>query len=254
MSLADLAAVAGGGLVGLILAVIGGGGSILATPLLLYVVGVANPHVAIGTSALAVSASAIANLVQHARAGTVHWPIALVFAGAGVFGAAVGAQLGKATDPKLLMPLFALVMVAVGVNLLITKPSAQPTGVALTAANAPKLVGAGAVVGVASGFFGIGGGFLIVPGLMAATGMAIASAVSSSLVSVGAFGATAATSYGLAGLIDWRVAAFFIAGGVGGGIAGMAVGRRIAAHKGLLTKLFAGLVFVVAAYVLWRSL
>jgi uncharacterized protein len=250
---ADLAAIASGSLVGMILALIGGGGSILATPLLLYGVGVASPHVAIGTSALAVAVSAFANLIQHARVGTVKWPCALVFAAAGIAGATLGAQLGKATDPKVLMPLFALAMVGVGVNLLIAKPATTDVVVQLSPANAPRLVAAGAFVGLASGFFGIGGGFLIVPGLMAATGMAIVNAVSSSLVSVGAFGVTAATSYGIAGLIDWRVAAFFIAGGIAGGLAGMALGKRIAKRRGLLQRLFAALVFAVAGYVVWRS-
>lgn len=253
MSATDLAAIASGGLVGLILAVIGGGGSILATPLLLYVVGVSSPHVAIGTSALAVSASAFANLIQHARVGTVKWPCSLVFAVAGISGATIGAQLGKATDPKVLMPLFALAMIGVGVNLLIARPVGSDVVVQLSRSNAPRLIGAGALVGLASGFFGIGGGFLIVPGLMAATGMTIVHAVSSSLVSVGAFGATTATSYGLSGLIDWRIAAFFIVGGIAGGSVGMALGRSIAQHKGLLQRLFAALVFGVAGYVLWRS-
>ena len=76
------------------LGLLGGGGSILAVPLLVYVVGVKDTHVAIGTSALAVSANAFANLISHARASTVKWPCAVLFAVAGVAGAAVGAALG----------------------------------------------------------------------------------------------------------------------------------------------------------------
>jgi uncharacterized membrane protein YfcA len=78
-----LAAVAGGAGIGLLLAVFGGGGSVLATPLLIYVVGVRDPHVAIGTSAAAVSLNALVALAGQARAGQVKWPCALVFGGRG---------------------------------------------------------------------------------------------------------------------------------------------------------------------------
>ena len=91
-------AVASGSVVGFSLGLVGGGGSILAVPLLVYVVGVGSPHLAIGTSTVAVSASAAMNLLGHARAHTVKWPCALVFAAAGVAGAAVGAALGKMVD------------------------------------------------------------------------------------------------------------------------------------------------------------
>src|SRR6185503_20532809 len=97
MALPDLLAILCGGAVGLILALIGGGGSILATPALLYVVGVADAHAAIGTSAIAVSVNAFANLINHARRGNVHWPAAAIFAASGVAGAALGATVGKAT-------------------------------------------------------------------------------------------------------------------------------------------------------------
>ena len=81
--LQGLLSVASGSLVGFTLGLVGGGGSILAVPLLVYVVGVPSPHVAIGTSAVAVAASAAANLAGHARAETVKWPCAIVFALAG---------------------------------------------------------------------------------------------------------------------------------------------------------------------------
>jgi uncharacterized protein len=151
------------------------------------------------------------------------------------------------------MPLFAAAMVAVGVNMLLPKKESDFIDVKLSPRNAAPLLISGALVGAVSGFFGIGGGFLIVPGLMAATGMAIANAVSSSLVSVSAFGASTAASYALNGLIEWRVAAFFVVGGVLGGLIGMRLGRVIQTYKGLLQKLFAGLIFVVAAYVLYQS-
>jgi uncharacterized membrane protein YfcA len=119
--------------------------------------------------------------------------------------------------------------------------------------NAPKVLGYGGVTGLFSGFFGIGGGFLIVPGLMASTGMPMRNAVGSSLVAVAAFGLTAALNYALSGLVDWPLAAVFIGGGVAGGLVGAALSKRLSAHKGALNTLFAILIFAVAAYMLWRS-
>jgi uncharacterized membrane protein YfcA len=107
-----------GVLVGFVLGVVGGGGSILAVPLMLYVVGVGDPHVAIGTSALAVAVNAVSNLVIHARRGNVRWPCASVFALAGIAGAYLGSSLGKAFDGNRLLALFAVVMVIVGIAML----------------------------------------------------------------------------------------------------------------------------------------
>ena len=90
-------AVLSGGVVGFPLGLVGGGGSILATPLLLYLVGMA-PHVAIGTSALAVSANAFINLIGHARNGNVRWRCAIVFALIGTLGALAGSTVGKIID------------------------------------------------------------------------------------------------------------------------------------------------------------
>lgn len=252
--MSDLLSILSGAAVGLVLALIGGGGSILATPALLYVVGVANPHVAIGTSALAVSVNAFANFINHWRRGNVKWRCAAIFAAAGVIGAALGAQLGKLTDARILLPLFALLMIVVGVRMLRPRASEGDSEVRLSAENAPKLILAGVIVGAISGFFGIGGGFLIVPGLIAASGMTMIHAIGSSLFAVGTFGATTATSYALDGLIDWRVALLFIGGGMVGGAIGAALSSRIAKQKGALQRVFAVVVFAVAAYMLWRSL
>lgn len=115
-------ALASGGLVGFSLGLVGGGGSILATPLLLYVVGVANPHVAIGTGALAVSINAYANLLAHARKGHVRWLCAAVFAAVGTLGALLGSSLGLVVDGTRLLLLFGALMVVVGVRYLEARP------------------------------------------------------------------------------------------------------------------------------------
>lgn len=123
----------------------------------------------------------------------------------------------------------------------------------ITPAIAARLVGLGLLTGLLAGFFGIGGGFLIVPGIMLGSGMAMLNAVGSSLFSVGAFGLTTATTYAIDGLVDWRVAGEFIVGGILGGFAGLALAQRLAAQKGMLNRLFAVLVLAVAAYVMWQS-
>ncbi len=254
MAQADILAVLCGAAVGLVLAVIGGGGSILATPALLYIVGVSNPHMAIGTSALAVSVNALANFFNHLRRGHVKWRCALVFAIAGVIGASVGAAIGKATDAQILLPLFALLMIVVGIAMLRPRKNEGDGNVQLTMQNLPKLVAYGLGVGALSGFFGIGGGFLIVPGLIAATGMSMIQAIGSSLFSVFSFGATTAASYAFSDLVDWRIAGLFIGGGIIGGALGASFATRLAKQRGALQRIFAGVVFAVAAYMLWRTL
>jgi uncharacterized membrane protein YfcA len=116
-----------------------------------------------------------------------------------------------------------------------------------------RLVAIGFLVGTVSGLFGIGGGFLVVPGIMAGSGMAVLNAIGSSLFSVGTFGLTTAANYAVSGLVDWTVAALFIAGGVVGGFAGMKAAVKLSTRKGALTRIFAGVMFAVAAYMLYRN-
>ncbi len=242
-----------GALVGFVLGLVGGGGSILAVPLMVYLVGVPNPHLAIGTSAFAVAANAAMGVVSHAHAGTVKWRCAIMFAGAGVAGALAGSTAGKAFDGQKLLFLFAIVMVIVGVAMLRGRKSGGDPDGECEARNAPKVLGAGLGTGAFSGFFGIGGGFLIVPGLIASTGMPIINAIGSSLVAVTAFGLTTAFNYALSGLVDWPLAFVFIAGGALGGVLGARLAKRLSGTTGRLTTIFAVLIFAVAAYMLWKS-
>ncbi|MBO0737781.1 MAG: sulfite exporter TauE/SafE family protein [Alphaproteobacteria bacterium] len=246
-------AILSGSVVGFSLGLIGGGGSILAVPLLIYVVGVADPHVAIGTSAFAVAVNAFVNLLQHARAGTVKWPCASVFAGTGVFGAFVGSTIGKAVNGSQLLLAFAVVMIAVAASMLRGRGSDGDPSVRINPQIAVRLVAIGFLTGLLSGFFGIGGGFLIVPGIMLGSGMPILNAVGSSLFSVGAFGTTTAANYAISGLIDWQIAALFLAGGVVGGVTGMRAAVSLSRSKGMLTRIFALVVFVVGFYMVVRS-
>lgn len=242
-----------GGLVGFTLGLVGGGGSILAVPLMVYLVGVPSAHVAIGTSAFAVAVNAATGLIGHARAGTVKWRCGGMYALAGILGAFAGSTAGKAFDGTRLLFLFALVMVLVGIVMLRGRNAQGVPGAQCDRENAPRVLGFGLVTGVFSGFFGIGGGFLIVPGLIGATRMPMLNAVGTSLVAVAAFGLTTALNYAWSGMVDWPLAGVFIAGGVAGGLLGLMAARRLSESRGALTTVFAVLIFVVAAYMLWRS-
>ncbi|MEO1968381.1 MAG: sulfite exporter TauE/SafE family protein [Sphingomonadaceae bacterium] len=241
-----------GGMVGFTLGLVGGGGSILAVPLMVYLVGVPSPHVAIGTSALAVAANAASGLLQHARQHTVKWRCGMMYAGAGILGALGGSTLGKAFDGQKLLFLFALLMIGVGILMLRSRKAAGSPDAACNRENAPKVLGIGLGTGAFSGFFGIGGGFLIVPGLMAATDMAMINAVGTSLVAVTAFGLTTAANYAFSGLVDWILAVVFVLGGAVGGFFGTALAKRLSGG-GQLKTIFAVLIFVVAFYMLWKS-
>lgn len=249
-----LLAVLSGGVVALLLTLFGGGGSVLAVPLLLYVVGVPDPHVAIGVSAAGVALNALTALAGHARAGRVRWPCATLFAVTGAAGAWFGSSLAKMIDGQQLLLFFAIAMAAVGLSMLrpgavVVRPEPR-----LNWAISPRIGLAGAGVGSAAGFFGIGGGFLIVPGLMAAAGMGLATAQATSLLSVAAFGATTAGNYALSGWVDPALVAAMAVGGIAGTFAGLPVATRLGANAALGRKLFAGLVLIVAVYVAAKAL
>jgi uncharacterized membrane protein YfcA len=248
-----LAALLSGGAVGFSLGLIGGGGSILAVPLLLYVVGVTDAHVAIGTGALAVALNAFVNLIGHWRAGTVRWPCALVFGSAGALGAAAGSTIGKLVAGEKLLFLFALVMIAAGIAMLQPRAAGGETQVRVTPRIAMRLAVLGLAAGALAGFFGIGGGFLVVPGIMLGSGLTILCAIGSSLFAVGIFGLTTAVNYALSGLVDWVIAAEFLAGGVVGGVLGMQMAVNLATKRRALNYVFATVVFVAAAYMLLRT-
>lgn len=250
-------AVGSGGLVGIVLALIGGGGSILAVPLLVYVVGVPSTHVAIGTAAIAVALNAAFGLAMHARLGTVKWRCATVFAASGAAGAFLGSLLGKSVDGTQLLALFGLLMVVVGISMLRAPVRQRNEDVRLTISTAaqllPRLVGIGGGVGILAGLFGIGGGFLIVPGLMIATGMSLKNSIGTSLVAVAAFGLTTAGSYAASGLIDWRLSSLMVAGGVAGSMIGARANAKLWQRKGVLNGTFATVVIAVGIYVVAKG-
>ena len=221
---------------------------------MVYLVGVPDPHIAIGTSAFAVAANAATNLVNHARRGNVKWALLRRSIASQALSELLPApHLAKPSDGQKLLFLFAFLMLLVGILMFRRRGDEGNAGAECTLEKSPKVLGYGALTGLFSGFFGIGGGFLIVPGLVASTGMPILNAIGSSLVAVTAFGLTTSANYAISGFVDWPLAIVFVAGGIGGGMIGTYAACHLSSRKGVLTIAFAGLIFAVALYMIWRS-
>lgn len=242
-----------GAIVGVFLGTFGGGGSVLAAPLLLYVVGVTDPHIAIGTSAAGVAAIALFSLVGHWRGGRVKWPCALVFALSGLIGSLLGSSLAKITQGDLLLLGFAAAMALIALSMFRTPKTAGDPDVTLTPKMVLQLAPIGLVVGLAAGFFGIGGGFLIVPGLMLAVGMTMANATASSLVSVTIFGAATSANYAVSGMVDGRLIVLLLIGGAIGGVVGILVSKWLEGRLRLARLAFATMIIAVAGFVAMQA-
>jgi uncharacterized protein len=240
----------GGALIGLLLTLFGGGGSVLATPWLIYIVGVTDTHAAIGTSAAAVAVNAAIGLAAQSRAGRVKWPCAVTFGLAGLAGALLGAQLAKQVDGAALLMWFAVVMIAIVGSMLIPKKNDGDPYVRLTPPMVLKLAPIGLAAGFAAGFFGIGGGFLIAPGLMASTGMTLANAGASSLVSVTLFGGATSLSYAASGQLIWPIFGALVAGGAGGTLAALPLAKLLEKRTAIARTIFALMVIAVAIFIL----
>ena len=260
-----------GFLVGFSLGLIGGGGSILAVPLLLYFVGLAylpgvagNPtaeslvdHLVIGTTALAVGLNAYINAFIHWRKGNVRVLEGIAFSLAGLLGDYIGARLGLIVHGGLLLFLFAILMIAIAV--MVYRGKDRPTitrtytngGGKLKRINFARLIPVALGVGFASGFFGIGGGFLIVPGLLFSTGVCMIKAVGTSLIAVGTFGVAAAATYAFSGLVDPIISVLYVLGGVAGGYIGAKI--AISMPRGMLRKVFAIIIILVAIYMMYEN-
>ncbi|WP_316504348.1 sulfite exporter TauE/SafE family protein [Nitrosopumilus sp.] len=243
-----------GVIVGFSLGLIGGGGSVLAVPLLLYVVGIKDTHLAIGTSALAVGIIAGISILNHKKLGNIQIKKGLLFAIPGIVGTLLGAQLGLWTPSENLLLLFAGFMAVVGFLILRKNTSKHEvtngnSNLILISKNVSL---SGFSVGMLAGYFGIGGGFLIVPTIMYSGGLNIIQAIGTSLVSVSSFGITIATRYFVADQVDLFVALLLIIGGVTGGYFGAKTSEKIPKEK--LSKVFAVLLFTVATYIVIRTM
>ena len=243
--------------VGFTLGLIGGGGSILAIPLLLYFVGINDVHYAIGTTALAVGVNAYINSLSHLRHSKVNIKVGIFFSAVGVIGVVIGSSIGLITNSSSLLILFSILMMAIGVFMYLGKGRKEPEIVqgdqkeTTPKKKRGKLGIFSILTGFSSGFFGIGGGFLIVPALVYSTGMEIDQAVGTSLLVVGTFGIFTAIRYGFSGSLLYSVSLFYIIGGIVGGIIGARISIRM--PKDTLRKVFSVIVILVAVYVMFRT-
>ncbi|KHL04855.1 sulfite exporter TauE/SafE family protein [Sinomonas humi] len=250
-----LPALAFGAVVGGLLGLVGGGGSILAVPALVYGVGLPLAA-AIPGSLVVVGASSAVAVLPRIRRG-VNWRLALIIGAAGTATAYLGAAVNRVLDQKVLLLAFAAIMVGAGIRMLRRTEAmggscALPEGGVNWRSCLPKAILTGAVVGFLTGLLGVGGGFLIVPALALVLGLPMALTVGTSLVII--------VINSLAGLaahlgqmhFDWAVIGAFAVAAMAASIAAGRLGRRLPEHA--LKRGFAGLVLLVAVYVAIQAL
>ncbi len=225
-------------LIGVSLGLLGGGGSILAVPLLVYVAQI-DVRTAIGMSLAVVGATSLGGALVHAHAGRIDLRAGILFGGAGMITAPVGAQLTHLVAPRVLLALFATLMIAVGA-LMLRERRAGP------AADAPPrsrlaLGGAGLGIGLLTGFLGVGGGFLIVPALTLLGGLPIRAAIATSLLVIAMNAAAGLVGHLRHGGMPLDLTAAFGAASV----IGVVLGVRLSADLAPLQLRRAFAVFVV---------
>ena len=240
-----------GALIGVLLGLIGGGGSILTVPILVYLLG-QGVHEATATSLVIVGATALVGAVPHARAGRVAAKTALLFGGAGIVGAFVGAWFNRLVSGPVILLLFGLLMLIVAARMARghKRRGNENARTPLHGFRWPVL-GAGLIVGTMTGFFGVGGGFLIVPALVLVLGFPMRLAVGTSLVIIAINSGAGVVAHLGSGIIDLSLATLFIIGGV----AGSTLGGRLVGQidETQLSRGFAALVALVGLYLSIRN-
>ncbi len=252
-----LAVLVGAG-VGLSLGLLGGGGSILTVPALVYLLG-QDVSGAASTSLIVVGMNALMGAGAHSRAGRVRWKAALVFGAAGLVGALPGVRLNHLLPGALVLLLFAFVMLAAAVMMLRRRPTKGESG-DVDCSGARQCIRAGSVgagVGFLTGFFGVGGGFLIVPALAGVLQLAMPLAVGTSLAVIALNSASGLFGNLLFGHVELGLAVPLVAGGAVGIFAGSRLAGKLPERT--LRQLFALLLVVLAGFLavsnglaLWR--
>jgi uncharacterized protein len=255
-------------LIGLSLGALGGGGSILTVPALVYVLG-QSPVAATTGSLVIVGITALAGMVAHARAGRVRVGQGLLFGVLGVAGSWYGSRLSASVAPAVLLAAFSVLMLVVA-GIMIARQRHGRRGAQLVdeaydpilaftprlvchCPRAAKVVVTATAVGLLTGFFGVGGGFAVVPALVLALGFSMPAAVGTSLLVITVNSATALASRAGHGIsTDWIVIGLFTAAAVVGSLLGGRVASRV--RPELLSQAFTVLVVVVALYIAARSI
>jgi uncharacterized protein len=244
-----IAALALGLFVGVVLGVVGGGGSIIAVPALVYGVGM-SPAQAIPTSLLVVGVSSLAALIPRFREG-INWPVVLLVGAAGIPAAWGGTAIGRLLDPNILMLAFAALMVIAGIRMLTRTRETEgscstgPTRAFRTCA--PKAVGVGLLVGFLTGLLGVGGGFLITPALTLFLGLRMKQAVGSSLAIIVINSVAGFSAHAAGFTIEWPTVLAFAIPAIFGSLVAARLARRLKENHVRVS--FAVLIFAVAAWV-----
>lgn len=259
-----LAALALGLLIGLALGALGGGGSILSVPALVFALGLTAQEATTGSLVIVGVTSAIA-CIGHARAGHTRWGRGTTLAVLGIPATLLGTQLNTRVDPDALLIAFAALMLVAAAGMLLRtrelghhaappteeQPAATTTAVQTRPTsrvrNQAHLVLAGLGIGFLTGFLGVGGGFVVVPVLVVLLGFAMPVAVGTSLLVIALNSAVALAARAADGTFVWSVIIPFTLAAIAGSLAGTRLSDRVPAND--LTRAFAGLLLVVAVYV-----
>jgi uncharacterized membrane protein YfcA len=234
--------------IGLSLGLLGGGGSILTVPALVYLVGL-SPQAAVTASLVIVGANSVMGAFMHRSQGTLSWKVALVFGGTGMAMAYLAAGWSKALPPTTLMMLFAVLMLVVGLFMMF-KPT--PLGNDEGGRGWLITVITGAGVGLLTGFLGVGGGFLIVPALVMLVGLSMRQAVGTSLVVIAMNSLAGFLGHLQGPPIELQVVVIFVAAGLAGALLGTRLTRIV--HPEHLRKAFAVFVIGLAIFLLVDNL
>jgi uncharacterized membrane protein YfcA len=253
-----------GFLIGLSLGALGGGGSILAVPALVYAAG-QDPKGATTTSLVLVTITALIGIIPHWRAGRVRFAAGAIFGLAGIGGSLLGSYWNEAVDPDVLLLAFSVLMlvaayamwrritpqsvpapasVGAAAN---TRSAATPTTeLHIDGSTVLKVIAAGSFVGLLTGFFGVGGGFVIVPALVLALGFAMPEAVGTSLLVIAVNSTVALVTRLPGGTVEWGIVLPFTVAS----LLGVVVGSHLASTRdpSFLQKWFVGFLVVIALY------
>ena len=230
--------------IGLSLGLLGGGGSILTVPALVYIVG-QTPQAAVTASLMIVGANSLMGAFMHRALGALNWRVALLFGGVGMGAAYLAAGWSRAVPAQTLMILFALLMMVVGLLLILRRRADKEEG---QGRGWPVTIAAALGVGLLTGFLGVGGGFLIVPALVMLVGLPMRQAVGTSLVVIAMNSLAGFLGHMGGPPIDLQVVTLFVVAGLSGALVGTRLTRIIQPQH--LRRAFALFVIVLAVVLL----
>ena len=238
--------------IGFVVGAVGGGGAILALPILVYILG-EGVSPASTASLIVVAIGASAGAGSQALDGKVCWRIALGFAAPAGLGAYLGTGASGAVSPRTLVLAFVPVMLAAAVLTWIRTDDAEPDerdeAADCPSADPARVVAVGLAVGAMTGFFGVGGGFLIVPALTVLLGLGLRRGIATSLVIITLTGVVALLSHLAAGAEpDWALTLVLCGGAAVGAVVGTSIGRRVPTR--VLGRSFGVVVALVALFLL----